>query len=172
MFSARSGFWLYEPYFTLVHIDVVWFGVIFSGFNIIAALSAKYLAGRIKNQPIILLGMGVMLAVSFFLPAFFIGTWAVSFIGLQQIVRGIYRPTLNSYINQFTQDKYRATIISVISLAVSLTFASLSPFVGKGVDTYGAITIYWAVGAVTLFGISILSLFYKSHILHPKVQIA
>jgi|GEM_PF-6523803 uncharacterized membrane protein len=49
-----------------------------------------------------------------------------------------------------SEDKYRATVISIVSVSASLVFASLSPFVGKGVDTYGAITIYWIMGIVTV----------------------
>ena len=171
-FASRSGFWLYEPYFTWVNIEVAWFGLIFFGFNMIASLSAKYLTNRVTNQRMALLGMGLLLAASYILPALLIAPWAISLIGLQQIVRGTYRPTLNNYINQHSEDKYRATVISIVSVSASLVFASLSPFVGNGVDTYGAVTIYWIMGIVTLIGLLFLSLMHRKQALPSQIQAA
>ena len=42
---------------------------------------------------------------------------AIAILALQQIVRGLYRPTLNFYINHQIQDEYRATVISLVSLS-------------------------------------------------------
>ena len=160
-FAARSGFWLYEPYFTRVHIDVAWFGAIFFGFNMIAALSAKYLVRRERGYRLALLGMGLLLAASFAFPALLMAPWAIAFIGLQQIVRGIYRPTLNSYLNRQIGDAHRATVISIVGLSASLGFACLSPIVGLTLDHRGAIFTYWAMSIATLTGVAILFLFRR-----------
>ncbi len=161
-FASRSGFWLYEPYFTHVSIDIVWFGAIFCFFNIIAAFSAKVLVNHIKKYRIALLVMGLLLALSFLLPTFFIMPVAIVFLALQQIVRGAYRPTLTGYINRQIKDQNRATVISIVSLSGNLSFAFFSPLLGMYLDHNGTIATYWIVGVITLTGISLLTLLRRA----------
>lgn len=148
----RTAIWLYEPYFSLVEIDIVWFGVIFFFYNVIAALSARYLAHRYTRERLVLLVLGLLLAVSYLLPALIVSVWSITIIGLQQIVRGIYKPTLNAYVNRQVEDAYRATVISIISLAGSLSFALVSPMIGLSLDEYGPLTTYLAVGITMTVG--------------------
>ncbi|WP_129408185.1 MFS transporter [Marinitoga lauensis] len=153
-FTFRVGFWLYQPYFSQVNIEVKWFGVIFFGFNIVAALASKYLSPKIKDiRPRkVLLTLMSLITLSFILPVIFISKFAIIFLSLQQIVRSLYRPTMNFYINHQVEDKYRATVISMISLAANLSFAILSPFVGMILDYKGTIFTYILVGIISLFG--------------------
>lgn len=152
-FGFRTAIWLYEPYFTRVDIDIVWFGTIFFFYNIIAALAARYLTHRYTQERQVLLALALLLAVSYLLPAIIVSAWSVAIIGLQQIVRGVYKPTLNAYINRQVEDARRATVISTVSLAGSLSFALVAPLVGLSLDHYGAITTYMLVGTVITIGV-------------------
>lgn len=161
-FASRSGFWLYEPYFTHVHIDIVWFGLIFSALNIVAALSAKVLVNHITKYRVALLYMGLLLAFSFVLPAIWATAASIAFFCLQQIVRGAYKPTLNGYVNRQIQDQNRATVISFVSLSANLSFAFFSPLVGMYLDHNGTIPTYWTIGCITFAGVLLLSLSRRS----------
>jgi hypothetical protein len=97
---------------------------------------------------LVLLGLGLLLAVSYLGPALLVSVWSLAIISLQQMVRGIYKPTLNAYVNRQVEDANRATTISIVSLAGSLGFALLSPLVGLSLDGYGAVYTYTAVGAI------------------------
>ncbi|KLO22414.1 MFS transporter [Marinitoga sp. 1197] len=153
-FIYRVGFWLYQPYFSTINIDVKWYGVIFFGFNIIAAWASKYLSPKIKDtRPRkVLLSLIMLMTLSFILPVIFISKLAIAFLALQQIVRSLYRPTMNFYINHQVEDKYRATVISMVSLAANLSFAILSPFIGMALDYKGTIFTYILVGIISLTG--------------------
>jgi MFS family permease len=72
---------------------------------------------------------------------------------LQQIVRGLYRPTLRFYINHQIKDAYRATVISLVSLAASLGFALLSPLVGVLLDGRGTVPAYCVMAAFSIGGV-------------------
>ncbi len=159
-FTFRSSFWLYQPYFKHVEIDVMWFGVIFFFFNVVAALTSKVLVKRYYNaRPRkVLIGLGLLIGASFILPAIFVSPFALIALASQQIVRGLYQPTLRFYINHQIKDQYRATFISLVSLAASLSFALLSPLVGISLDQWGTIQTYWCMGIVSLAGISFLML--------------
>ncbi|KLO24899.1 MULTISPECIES: MFS transporter [unclassified Marinitoga] len=153
-FTFRIGFWLYQPYFSIVNIDVKWYGVIFFAFNIIAAWASKFLSMKIKDirpRKVLLTLLGIT-TLSFILPVIFISKLAIAFLTLQQIVRSLYRPTMNFYINHQVEDKYRATVISMVSLAANLSFAILSPFIGMALDYKGTIFTYILVGIISLTG--------------------
>jgi len=159
-FAFRTTFWLYQPYFSEVGIAVKWFGLIFFYFNIIAALTTKFLIKKFYDtRPRrILISLLLILAVTYILPAIFIFPWMIALLGLQQIVRGLYSPTIRFYINHHIGDKYRATVISLISLSASLGFAALSPFIGLNLDKYGPISTYFIMGIITAGGTFLLIL--------------
>lgn len=154
----KTGFWLYQPYFSHVDIDIQYFGIIFFIFNIIAAISSKYLVSlfsEIRPRKI-LLSLIFLMFLSFILPAIFVSKWAIFFLALQQIVRAMDRPTMNFYINHQVEDKYRATVISMVSLVANLSFALLSPLIGLLLDEKGTITTYLTLSVISIIGFFIL----------------
>ncbi len=157
-FVYRTSFWLYQPYFKLADIDIQWFGLIFAYFNIVAAFSSKYLVKKFhKTRPRkIFLVLILIMAGSFLVPMIFFSPFMIIVLASQQIVRGMYRPTLRFYINHQISDKYRATVISLVSLSASLCFAILSPIVGLALDHKGTPFTYVWMGIITLAGTLIL----------------
>lgn len=105
------------------------------------------------------------------IPAFLIFPWIIVVLGLQQIVRGLYNPTLRFYINHQIKDEYRATVISLVSLSASLGFAIFSPFVGISLDKNGTIPTYLWMGIITLGGTLFLVLLRKLQKLKKKSRI-
>jgi len=160
-FTFRASFWLYQPYFKEVKIDVMYFGLIFFVFNMIAAFSSKYLVKKFyETRPrIVLTTLTFFMSCSYLLPFIFRSVFSLIFLSLQQIVRGLYQPTLRFYINHQIEDKYRATIISVISLISSLSFAVFSPLAGLSLDYWGTLPTYFFVGIFSVVGTILLILF-------------
>ncbi len=155
-FAYRTAFWLYQPYFAQVDIEVAWYGAIFCFYNIVAALAARYLIHQVDVSARNLLGLGVFMGVSYLLPVLWVFPGGVAVIGLQQIVRGLYRPMLGAFVNSQAQDSHRATVLSIVNLAASLGFALLSPLVGIGLDQRGAVETYVWMGLATLGGMGLL----------------
>jgi predicted MFS family arabinose efflux permease len=171
-FFFRSSYWFYQPYFSAVNIDVKWFGIIYFGFNIVAALSAKFLVAKYYDERPrrILIALCWLLAVSFLIPAIIKSPFILVILALQQIVRGLKDPTLRFYINHNVDDGYRATVISLVSLAGSLGFAIFAPFVGKGLDANSPFTIYLRMGLI-LAASTILLIFLRNVLKPKKLQI-
>lgn len=151
----RGSFWLYQPYFEEVGVDVFWFGFIFFGFNAVAALSSKYLVEKyyMTRPRRVMMWLGVLMAISFIVPAIFAVKAAIVVLALQQVVRGLYKPTQKFYINHHIDDKYRATVHSLVSLAGSLGFAVCSPAIGWYLDGRGALPTYFWLGTLTALGV-------------------
>ncbi len=162
-FFFRSSYWLYQPYFSAVNIDVLYFGWIYFGFNLVAAFSSKYLVAKYYDERPrrILLGLCWVLVISFVIPGLLKSPFMIAILALQQIVRGLKDPTLRFYINHNVEDKYRATVISLVSLAGSIGFAIFAPFVGKGLDNTDTFTIYIRMGVILAGSTILLTLLRK-----------
>lgn len=158
VFCIRISFWLYEPYFKGIRLDIAWYGTVFFGLNVICAISARVFIKKIENkrQRKIILLLGVILGISFLFPIIFFNSIGLIFIALGQIARGLYNPVMNFYINNQLSNKYRATVISMVSLSGNISFAIISPFIGSGLDKYGAKSMYLIVGIIALAGTIIL----------------
>lgn len=157
-FVLRIGYWLYQPYFKEVNLDIIWYGLVFFGFNMVSAFSARYLVKRFEaaRPRRTLTAMGYIMGASYLLPLVFLGKGGIMLLALQQIVRGMYQPTMRFYINHQISDAYRATVISIIGLCANLAFAILSPFVGLGLDKAGTIPVYLVIGIVVLAATALL----------------
>lgn len=157
-FVFRVSFWLYQPYFDSVNIEVKYYGLIFFLFNIVAAISAKYLIKNIsKKRPRkVLIKLLITVGFTFILPIIFLSPFSILILAVQQMVRGIYRTVLRFYINHQIKDEFRATVTSLVSLAMSLSFAIFSPFVGVSLDNKGTGFTYIWMGVISFGGATFL----------------
>ena len=166
----RLGYWLYQPYFDVVDLDIVFYGYIFAGMNLVAAFASKVLLKKFSEvRPRkLLMYLAVLMIFSFLIPGFIKGYWVIGIIYLQQIFRGMYPATMKFYVNLQVSDDYRATTISMVSLISSLSFAVISPIVGFGLDKIGTQSVYRLVAYGSMLGI--LGLFYLRR--HQKKKCA
>ncbi len=150
----RASFWLYEPYFKLVRLDIALYGIVFAGFNVVCALSSRYLMKLFENvRPRkSLTFLGLLMGGAYLIPLILLNVGSLAFLALGQIVRALYQPIMRFYINRQIEDAFRATIISIVSLTASLSFAVFSPLIGLGLDRAGAISVYLVMGLVSVGG--------------------
>lgn len=132
----QAALWFYQPYFSLTGLDVVYFGVVFASFQIVAAFSSKY-AHKVEEK----LGekssfvlLGVLVTGSFLLMSQFIFLFSFTFAFLQQFVRGFFKVVINDYVQKLTTSNVRATVISIQNMFASLLYALIIPFLGYAAD--------------------------------------
>ena len=140
---SRAGFWMIQPYLKTVNFPIRYFGLLFAGFNLVAAFSSrltpKYL---IASKGWSLIGLMGILLVSF------LGLWqlqnwiGIAFLSLQQIARGFYRPTTQKYINKHIPSQERATVLSLQSMLQNLTVALVFPMIGALMDRTDIFTMH------------------------------
>lgn len=132
------GLWFYQPYMKLSGLSVFWFGFVFAGFNLFAALSSHYahdIEVRIGKAWSLFLLLAFM-ALAFFLLGNFVFVFGFVFIFLLQFVRGFSRPVTCDYVNSIVWSDKRATVLSLKNLLRRLLFAIVSPFIGWFADVY------------------------------------
>jgi MFS family permease len=158
------AYFLYQPYFKLAGLNIIYFGVVFAGFNVIAAISSKYahLLEEKMGQKYSLILLGVLTSISFLLMGNFIYLFSFSFAFLLQFVRGFSSVVISDYVHQLTDSSIRATVLSVKSLIEKMFFAIVTPFIGWFVDVYSLEQALILSGILVLFfGAISLVLFYK-----------
>jgi MFS family permease len=135
MLFSRAGFWMTQPYLKAVHLPIRYFGLLFAGLNLIAAFSSRWTPQYLKfSKGWSLIGLMGILLISF------LGLWrlqtglGILFLSLQQVARGLYRPTTQKYINKHIPSKERATVLSLQSMLQNLTIAILFPMIGAMMD--------------------------------------
>ena len=147
---AQGAFYFYQPYLKLSGIDLVYFGMIFASFNIIASLGSKY-AYKIEKK----LGVfGSFLLICLFVGGslvamgLYVGAFSVIFIYAQQFVRIFKGILVEDLINKETVSEYRATMLSLESLVRKLLIATVLPIFGYFGDLIGveATLLFMGIG--------------------------
>ncbi|HII29524.1 hypothetical protein COV22_02165 [Candidatus Woesearchaeota archaeon CG10_big_fil_rev_8_21_14_0_10_47_5] len=160
--------WLYQPYFKLSGLDVMYFGFVFASFQLIAALSSKY-AHRLEErlgQKHALIMLVLLSAASYFLMRNFVYLFSFSFAFLQQFVRGFSKPVINDYINKLTTSDVRATVLSINNLMAKLIYAAIIPFIGWVADVYSLLQALTVLGITTIVaGASILLILHRERVI-------
>ena len=168
--STLTMVWFAQPYWGELEVNIVYFGVMWAGLNILVSISA-YFAHRVEEYlsfrtlfaffavaPLILyglLGLGV-------------GMYALLLIPMFWVLRGFFQPISLDYVNRETDSSIRATVVSVSQLFARLSFAILSPFLGWVADVWSLETAFQA--SALIFGIlAIISFLLLSRHMRKRV---
>jgi len=113
----RPSINLYRPFLKAVEVDVFYYGLIFLGLNVVAHFASKRVSLYYKlTNGFPLLGLVFVMIITLLLlsvPILWVGLLGM---GVNQIVRGIYKPVVSTYVNELTTSEVRATTLSYVSL--------------------------------------------------------
>ena len=149
---STVGFWLYQPYMKEAGIPIIWFGIVFAGFNVFAAISSA-LASKVSakmGKILSLLSIPLALGLSNILMGFVIHPAGVLLILAQQFSRGFGNPVITDYMNRQVWADKRATVDSLRSLFGRVIFMVVAPLTGLLVDKT---SLSWGLEATGLFTI-------------------
>ena len=160
---TKAVYWIYQPYFEASGLNIAYFGIVFAGFNIVAALASQQahriegFLGRKKSLAALML----LSSAGSLLMGYIIFFYSFVFALLHQIVRGMREPIISDYINQIIESKRRSTILSVEHMASNTLYAAVVPFIGLYTDIYtysAAMTLLGVTGLIA--GTAMLTVFY------------
>ncbi len=137
--STLSMAWFTQIYYTNLGLSLSVMGIIWFALNMAPGITSMY-AHKIESM----LGMRkTIFVIIVFIPAgYLLLSTTLSISGLLIIfffylTRGIATPVLKDYINKITSSDIRATVLSIRSLLIRVTFAIVGPLMGKVSDVYG-----------------------------------
>jgi MFS family permease len=154
--------WFVQPYYKLLKIELVYFGVIGAILNLAVAVPSFYahiIEQKFKTKYLLMFIL-ISLSLCYFLVQEFITIWSLSFLLIFYIVRGIATPVLRDYMNRHTPSEMRATVMSIRSFIIRIVFATTSPLLGYVADVYSLpqALLFSAIMFLVLGGITLLLL--------------
>ena len=137
-FATLSLAWFAQPYFKSIDMPLKYFGFAWAFLNLttgFSSINAYRLQGLFsKNSFLIFISLGI--SISIFLLSKSTAILGLILITKAYIIRGLATPVMRTYINDITPSNMRATVLSVRSFCIRVTFAIMAPLMGWIADIY------------------------------------
>jgi MFS family permease len=153
--ATLSMAWFAQPFFKAINTPLAYFGVLWAVLNFsagITSFNAHQLSYK-YNVYKVLFFISLSMTISFIMLGYnnsFIGLIFILFIYL---LRGLVTPILRNAINENTSSNKRATVLSIRSLIIRVSFAISAPILGYIADNYSL--------AISFYGLAILVGFFS-----------
>lgn len=162
--ATLTAAWMAQPYFKLVGLPLVFFGVLWAalqfsvgGFALIA-YKFEELFGKKKSLIILI----ILVGIGYICLSLINSLWGIVFIFLLYFVRGINMPIVKDYLNNVITSEIRATVLSVRFLIGRLIFSVLGPSIGWMTDIY-SLQFALMVSGLFFFISGIISLIFLEY---------
>ncbi|HCY86629.1 MAG TPA: MFS transporter [Desulfobacteraceae bacterium] len=146
--------WFVQPYFAWLDLSMVWFGILIPVLNLVTgavSMRAWQVEERLgKEGTLFFIAAGI--AGGYLLMGIFGTLGGLVCLFLFYGVRGVATPVLRNQINEMTPSDIRATVLSVRSLIIRLSFAGLGPVLGWQADHSGLDTSLLTGGVFFMAG--------------------
>jgi len=148
--------WFAQPFFKEVEIPLAYFGILWAGLNFSAGLTSfnSHKFDKDESNTKMLLYLALAMATSFVFLGFNMSLFGIIFIVFIYLLRGIVTPILRNAINENTSSNKRATVLSIRSFIIRISFAICAPIFGYLADNYSLnITFYTLAIIVGVFSV-------------------
>ncbi|MBV5315409.1 MAG: MFS transporter [Prolixibacteraceae bacterium] len=144
--------WFVQPYFQEAGVPVSVFGILWTLLNLSAGVFSmySYRVERLFGKKNTLLFIVIFISLGFILTSIEISLVGIAILFGFYMVRGIATPVLKDQINQYTDSKVRATILSIRNFEIRIIFAAIGPVLGYITDTFSLQTALMVTG-ITYF---------------------
>ena len=153
--ATLSMAWFAQPFFKEINIPLAYFGILWAGLNLSAGLTSfnshKFDKSEKGNM---LFYLALAMAVSFLFLGINTSIFGLIFILIIYLLRGVVTPILRNEINENTTSNKRATILSVRSFIIRISFAICAPILGYLADNYSLSYSFYVLAIIVgLFSI-------------------
>lgn len=151
--------WFVQPYFQEAGVPVSVFGILWTLLNLSAGIFSMFsyrIEQRLGQRNTLLL-IVIFISLGFILTSLEVSIAGVAILFGFYMVRGVATPVLKDYINQYTDSKVRATILSIRNFEIRIIFAAVGPALGYLTDTFSLQTALMVTG-IAYFAAAMLSI--------------
>jgi MFS family permease len=148
--ATLSMAWFAQPFFKEVGIPLAYFGVLWAGLNFSAGLTSfnAYKFDKKENNYKMLIYLSLAMVMSFILLGFNSSMYGLIFILIIYLLRGIVTPILRNAINENTTSNKRATVLSIRSFIIRISFATCAPILGYIAENYALANSFYVLALV------------------------
>lgn len=158
--ATLSIAWFAQPFFKEVGVPLAYFGILWAGLNFSAGLTSfnAHRFEKKKNNYKMLIYISLAMFISFILLGINNSLFGLIFIFIIYLLRGVVTPILRNEININTTSNKRATVLSIRSFTIRISFAVCAPILGYIAESYSLANSFYVLAiAIGLF--SLLSSF-------------
>ena len=149
--ATLSMAWLAQPFFKTIGIPLAYFGILWAGLNFSAGITSFNAHRLDKDNYKILIYIALLMLISFILLGSNITMFGLFFVVLIYLIRGIITPILRNEINKNTTSNKRATVLSIRSFIIRISFAISAPILGYIADHYSISYSFYAIALIVGF---------------------
>ena len=120
--------WLAQPFFQEINIPILYFGLLWALLNLTAGISS-FNSHKFSSKSNIF-KYSIIMIVSFILLSLYQSLVGLIFIFIIYIIRGLVTPILKNLININISSEKRATVLSIRSFIIRISFATIAPLLG------------------------------------------
>ena len=149
--------WFVQPFLIELQTPLVYYGIIWASLNIIAGITSYY--SYLFNNNNLLIYISLLMIISFICLGLNITIYGLIFIVLIYIIRGVITPNLRNLININSTSERRATVLSLRSFMIRISFAIIAPILGYITDSYNISYVFYVLAIIV--GLTSLLAVYK-----------
>jgi len=149
--------WFVQPFLLELDTPLVYYGIIWASLNIIAGVTSYY--SYIFKNSNLLIYISFIMIISLISLGINISVYGFLFIVFIYIIRGIITPNLRNLININSTSERRATVLSLRSFMIRISFALIAPVLGYITDIYSISYVFYILAL--LVGTTSLLAAYK-----------
>lgn len=155
--------WFTQPYLQMLNIPIVYFGIIFTGFSLVAALASlltEWFEKISRHRPFMVISLAaciLMFLISKFPNIYIFSLWSL----LAALVVVNQTLVTHQVLSLIPLDR-AATVLSFQNLLRRFIYAGFGPILGKISDSFGVLAALQANGVVLLLGLGVLIFWGRS----------
>jgi MFS family permease len=163
-----STHWFSQPYLQMLNIPVVYFGLIFASFNIVAALASSQINNleKLVKRPFIV--MSLIAIISLFILGTFPGYYVIPLWAFFSVFMVINKTLVTHKILELVPSNRAATVLSFMNLVRRFIYAGFGPVLGFVADEHGLTSALKFNAVILLIVLGILYLARKKWFVSDK----
>lgn len=154
--ATLSIAWFVQPFLMEIETPILYYGIIWAFLNFTAGITSYY--SHLFNNDNLLIYISLTMIISLILLGFYVSYFGLIFIILIYLLRGVITPNLRNLININSTSERRATVLSLRSFVIRLSFAIIAPILGYITDLYDISVVFYVLAFIVGFS-SLLAAF-------------
>lgn len=154
--ATLSIAWFVQPFLMEIDTPIIYYGIIWAFLNFTAGITSYY--SHFFNNHNLLIYTSLIMITSLILLGFNISYYGLIFIILIYLLRGVITPKLRNLININSTSERRATVLSLRSFVIRISFSVTAPALGYIADSSDLSLVFYVLAFIVGFS-SLLAAF-------------
>ena len=154
--ATLSIAWFVQPFLMEIDTPIIYYGIIWAFLNFTAGITSYN--SHFFNNHNLLIYISLIIITSLILLGFNISYFGLIFIILIYLLRGVITPKLRNLININSTSERRATVLSLRSFVIRISFAVIAPILGYISDSSDLSLVFYVLASIVGFS-SLLAAF-------------